>query len=204
MRPIQCFYPVTASDVLGGQVGESVKKLTSVFERAKENRPSIIFFDEIDGLLPCGHGALLNHHDLQLVEQCLTEIGNLSPQNGVFLIGTTNHLDRIDPRVLRGGRFSEKVQLQLPSKELRQRLFARFLDGLPLEPDASFPALAKLSDGFSHADVQALCEAAKRFAHRRSRDDQKPVLMAEDFHKAMDRIRISGFPSPDKAAATGT
>ena len=93
------FYPITASDVLGGQVGESVKKLTSVFERAKENRPSIIFFDEIDGLLPRRDGALLNQHDVQLVEQCLTEISNLSPQNDVFLIGTTNHLDRIDPRV---------------------------------------------------------------------------------------------------------
>ena len=196
------FYPITASDVLGGQVGESVKKLTSVFERAKENRPSIIFFDEIDGLLPRRDGALLNQHDVQLVDQCLTEISNLTPQNDVFLIATTNHLDRIDPRVLRGGRFSEKIQIQLPSAELRGRLFARFLDALPLAPDASFPALATLSDGLSHADIQAVCEAAKRFAHRRAQHGQQPALRAEDFHKAIERIGVSSFPSFHKAAAT--
>ena len=133
---------------LGGQVGESVKKLSGVFERAKENRPSIIFFDEIDGLLPRRDGALLNQHDVQLVEQCLTEISNLSPQNDVFLIATTNHLDRIDPRVLRGGRFSEKIQISLPSAELRQRLFARFLEGFPWRQMSAFRRLATLSEGF--------------------------------------------------------
>jgi transitional endoplasmic reticulum ATPase len=195
------FYPITASDVLGGQVGESVKNLTSVFERAKENRPSILFFDEIDGLLPSRDGALLNQHDVQLVEQCLTEISNLSPQNDVFLIGTTNHLDQIDPRVLRGGRFSEKIQIGLPSVELRQRLFARFLDGLLLAPDASFPELAKLSDGLSHADIQAVCEAAKRFAHRRARDGQALSLIQQDFKKAMERVRVSVGSSLQKSAA---
>ena len=156
----------------------------------------------MDGLLPGRDGALLNQHDVQLVEQCLTEISNLSPQNDVFLIGTTNHLDQIDPRVVRGGRFSEKIQIGLPTTELRQRLFARFLDGLPLAPDADAPELAKLSEGLCHGDIQAVCEAAKRFAHRRTRDGQKPALRAEDFHKAMERIRVSNIPFSHKTAAT--
>ncbi len=196
-------YPITPSDVLGGQVGESVKKLSGVFERAKENRPSMIFFDEIDGLLPRTDGALISQHDVQLVEQCLTEISNLSPQADVFLIGTTNHLDRIDPRALRGGRFSEKIQISLPSLELRQRLFGRLLEALPLAPEVTFSWLAHFSEGLSQADVQAVCEAAKRFAHRRARDGQKSVLMAEDFHKAMERIRVTIFPSSYKTAVTG-
>ena len=137
---------------------------------------------------------MLNQHDVQLVEQCLIEISNISLQNDVFLIATTNHLDRIDPRVLRGGRFSEKIQISLPSMELRQRLFARFIDGLPLAPDATFPELAKLSEALSHADIQAVCEAAKRFAHRRARDDQKPTLRAEDFLKAMESDSRDEFP----------
>lgn len=197
------FYSITPSDVLGGQVGESVKKLTRLFERAREHRPSIVFFDEIDGLLPRTDGALLSQHDVQLVEQCLTEISNLSPQADVFLIGTTNHLDRIDPRVLRGGRFSEKIQVSLPSVELRQRLFGRFLEALPLAPEVTFPWLAHFSEGLSHADVQAVCESAKRFAHRRARDGQKAVLMAEDFHKAIERIRVMISPSSYKTAVTG-
>ena len=196
------FYTIVASEILGGQVGESVKKLSGVFERARDNRPSIIFFDEMDGLLPSRDGALLNQHDVQLVEQCLIEISNLSPQNDVFLIATTNHLDQIDPRVLRGGRFSEKIRIWLPSMELRQRLFEHFLQGLPLAPDASLAELAKLSEGLSHADIQAVCVAAKRFARRRTQDGQKTALKAEDFHKAIERIRVSNIPFSHKTAAT--
>ncbi len=198
------FYPITPSDVLGGQVGESVKKLAGLFERAREQRPSIIFFDEIDGLLPRTDGAHLSQHDVQLVEQCLTEISNLSPQAEVFLIGTTNHLDRIDPRVLRGGRFSEKVQIGLPSMRLRKRLFTRCLEGMPLSPTSNLNWLAAHSEGLSHADIQAICEAAKRFALRRTGNGQGIALIQQDFKKAMERL--SAVPvdidtSPQKSAA---
>jgi transitional endoplasmic reticulum ATPase len=195
------FYPITASDVLGGEVGESVKRLTSVFERAKENRPSIIFFDEIDGLLPRRDGALLNQHDVQLVEQCLTEISSLSPQIDVFLIGTTNHLDRIDPRVLRGGRFSEKIQVGLPSIALRRRLFRMFLEGIPLSPGSGVDWLAAQSEGLSHADVQAVCESAKRFAYRRTGNGQDAALIQQDFKKAMERVRVPVASSLRTSAA---
>src|SRR5207245_2476690 len=88
------FYPILASDVLGGNVGDSVKKLIAIFERAKENAPSIIFFDEIDGLLPDMPSTLMSLHDVQLLDESLTQISLLTTANKVFLVGTSNHLDR--------------------------------------------------------------------------------------------------------------
>ena len=108
-----------------------------MFERAKENSPSIIFFDEMDGLLPRIQGAHLNQHDIQLVEEFLTQTGKLVAENQVFLIGASNLLDRIDLRALRGGRFSEKIQINLPGHSLRKRLFPKFLDGVPLNRNAT-------------------------------------------------------------------
>jgi transitional endoplasmic reticulum ATPase len=88
-------YPLSPSEVLHGTVGGSVKRLAEVFARAKEHAPSILF-DEMDGLFPSMNGAL-GHHDVQLVEQALIEISNLRPEHNVFLIGTTNYIERVDP-----------------------------------------------------------------------------------------------------------
>ena len=102
------FYSISPSDVLSGAVGGSVKRLSEIFARAKEHAPSILFFDEMDGLFPGVQGPVAQH-DVQLVEQALIEISALKPEHNVFLIGTTNYLQRVDPRILRGGRFSEKI-----------------------------------------------------------------------------------------------
>jgi hypothetical protein len=74
--------------------------------------PSILFIDEMDGLLPRGdNGYYMGQHQIQFVEQALMLMSQLDPNNQVFLIGTTNHIDNIDPRVLRGGRFTEKIEI---------------------------------------------------------------------------------------------
>ncbi len=187
------FYPVVASDILGGNVGDSVKTLRALFERAKENSPSIIFFDEMDGLLPRIQGGQLNQHDIQLVEEFLTQTGKLVAENQVFLIGASNLLDRIDLRALRGGRFSEKIQINLPGHFLRKRLFPKFLGGVPLDPNATLELLADRSEGLSSADIQAVCETAKRFAYHRVRDNSMSLLTLteEDFEKAIGRVRVS-------------
>jgi transitional endoplasmic reticulum ATPase len=187
------FYPITAADVLSGHVGASVKRLTEVFSRAKEHSPAVVFFDEIDGLLPhAGAGAYLGQHDVQLVEQCLIEISRLEPEHNVFLVGTTNDPDRIDPRVLRGGRFSEKITIALPGVASRERLLRRYLDGIGLAADAAPENLARKLDGFSPADLEAVCLAAKRFAlHRMGDARHLPPISWADFEKAIQRVRGS-------------
>jgi transitional endoplasmic reticulum ATPase len=182
------FYPLSAADILGGQVGASVKKISEIFARARENNPSIIFFDEIDGLLPRNNG-MLSTHDAQLVEQCRTEISQLLPEHNVFLIGTTNYLDRIDPAILRGGRFSEKIEIGPPGPANRERLLRKYLDRIQI--DVAISAIAERLAGLAPADIEAICKAAVRNALGRSeRDNSIPPLVLADFERAIQRVAI--------------
>jgi transitional endoplasmic reticulum ATPase len=187
------FYTITAADVLGGNVGDSVKRLSEVFARAKAQSPSIIFFDEIDGLLPRNNG-LQSTHDVQLVEQCRTEISQLEPEHNVFLIGTTNHVDRIDPAILRGGRFSEKIEMRLPGTQNRERLLTKLLSDVKTNVD--LPEIVAATDGLSHADIEAVVKAAVRSALGRVLDRPEaalPPLIFEDFERAIRRISGSSL-----------
>jgi transitional endoplasmic reticulum ATPase len=180
------FYPLSAAEIIGGQVGASVKKLAEIFTRARENSPSIVFFDEIDGLLPINNG-MLSTHDAQLVEQCRIEISQLEPAHNVLLIGTTNHLDRIDPAILRGGRFSEKIEITLPGPANRERLLRKYLQGLSTTLDIA--ALAERLGPVSPADIEAICKAAARRAFGRgTSDDSVPPLVEDDFDHAIKRV----------------
>jgi transitional endoplasmic reticulum ATPase len=183
------FYPLTAASVLGGAVGDSVKRVAAVFARAREHSPAIIFLDEMDGLLPANN-RYLAQHDVQLVEQFLTEISGLHAENNVFLVGTTNHPENIDPRVLRGGRFSEKILIPPPDPALRVRLLGLYLKGVRLEPGLTVEDIAKRLNGLAPADLQAICMAAKRMAFNRiANSDQLPPLNCSDFERATERVR---------------
>src|SRR5262249_7392317 len=154
--------------------GDSVKRVKSLFARAREHSPSLIFLDEIDGLLP-GTNRLLSQHDVQLVQQFLTEISNLLPEHNVFLVGTTNHLENIDARVLRGGRFSEKIAIGLPGLKNREILLRRYLRASRLESGLSIDWLVDQLDGRAPADLEAICITAKRMAFNRNEDaDEVP------------------------------
>jgi transitional endoplasmic reticulum ATPase len=183
------FYPLTAASVLGGGVGDSVKRVATVFARAKEHSPAIVFLDEMDGLLPANN-RYLAQHDVQLVEQFLTEISSLQAENNVFLVGTTNHPENIDPRVLRGGRFSEKLLIPVPDSEGRVQLLSRYLKGAGLEPGLTIEDIAKRLIDLAPADLQAISTTAKRMAfNRMANSDQLPPLNWSDFEKATERVR---------------
>jgi transitional endoplasmic reticulum ATPase len=183
------FYALTPANVLGAGVGDSVKRVSAIFERATQHSPAIIFFDEMDGLLPANSYARAQH-DIQLVEQFLTEIGGLQPENNIFLVGTTNHLENIDPRVLRGGRFSEKIHLPLPDADQRTRLLSRYLQGARLEPGLTTKEIAERLNNMSPADLQATSTTAKRMAFNRlDAGDQLPPLNWNDFELAVERVR---------------
>ena len=185
------FYPITAADILGSATGASVKKLAELFARAKENSPSIIFIDEIDGLLPRNNG-FQSQHDIQLVEQARSLISELEPQHNVFLIGTTNHLGSIDAAILRGGRFSEKIELGTPDEGGYRQLLSKHLDGVQLVEGLSVDLLAERVRGISPADLGAICNSAKRMAMRRMADtaEELPPLVWNDFTEAMKRVQV--------------
>jgi transitional endoplasmic reticulum ATPase len=185
------FYPITAADILGGATGASVRKLSELFARAKENSPSIIFIDEMDGVLPRNNG-FQSQHDIQLVEQARSLISELEPQHNVFLIGTTNDLTSIDAAILRGGRFSEKIEIGTPHESGYQRLLDKHLDGIRLGDGLSVELLAERLKGISPADLEAVCHSAKRMAMRRMAEDAEelPPLVWNDFTEAMKRVQV--------------
>jgi transitional endoplasmic reticulum ATPase len=185
------FYPITPADVLGGSVGGSVKKLKEIFARAKDHAPSILFLDELDGLLPRNYGQL-SAHDVQLVEQALIEITALEAAHNVFLIGTTNRLDQIDARVLRGGRFGEKIEIGVPDSAGYAKLIVRYLGRARLTDGLTMEYLVRQLNGVAPADLEAICKAAKRFAIRRLPEgaDELPPLQWDDFAQAMKRIQV--------------
>jgi transitional endoplasmic reticulum ATPase len=163
--------------------------VAAVFARAKEHNPAIVFLDEMDGLLPATN-RYLTQHDVQLVEQFLTEISSLQPENNVFLVGTTNHPENIDPRVFRGGRFSEKILIPPPDPAQRVQLLRLYLKGVRLEAGLTIEDIAKRLNGLAPADLQAICTAAKRMAFNRIANcDQLPPLDWSDFERATERVR---------------
>ena len=116
----------------------------------------------------------------------------MEPQHNVFLVGTTNHLDSIDPAILRGGRFSEKIEIGTPDQAGYKRLLNRHLDGVRLVDGLSGEFLAERLNGVSPADLEAICNSAKRMAMRRMADDgdELPPLTWSDFTEAMKRVQV--------------
>jgi transitional endoplasmic reticulum ATPase len=158
--------------------------------RAKENAPSVLFFDEMDGLFPAPSIAT-GQHDIQLVDQGLIEISQLRPEHNVFLIGTSNYLDRIDPRILRGGRFSEKLHIGLPDDTGYRKLIARYLGSARLDPSLEVGTVVDRVRGITPADLEATIQSMKRLAMRRMTSQQAalPPLSLEDLGHALSRIR---------------
>lgn len=184
------FYSITPSDILSGAVGGSVKRLSNIFARAKEHAPSILLFDELDGLFPGVQGAVAQH-DVQLVEQALIEISALKPEHNVFLIGTTNYLERVDARMTRGGRFSEKIEIGAPDEAGYHRLVNRYLGTAQLAHGFSVDAIVDCVRGISAADLEATVSSMKRAAMRRMAPGEihLPALQAEDLSEALSRVR---------------
>jgi transitional endoplasmic reticulum ATPase len=184
------FYAITPGAVLSGEVGGSVKRLKEVFARAKENAPSVLFFDEMDGLFPAP-SITTGQHDIQLVEQGLIEISELRPEHNVFLIGTSNFLERIDPRVLRGGRFSEKLHIGLPDEAGYRKLIVRYLGSARLDPNHDIGKVIDRVRGLTPADLEATIQGMKRFAMRRmtSHHTALPPLSPQDLEHSLTRVR---------------
>jgi transitional endoplasmic reticulum ATPase len=184
------FYSISPSDVLSGAVGGSVKRLSEIFARAKEHAPSILFFDEMDGLFP-GVDGPVGQHDVQLVEQALIEISALKQEHNVFLIGTTNFLERIDPRILRGGRFSEKIDIGAPDEAGYRLLLARYLGKARLADGVTPETFIDRIQGMSPADLEATINTMKRVALRRmaAGASELPPLQVEDFEEALRRVQ---------------
>jgi transitional endoplasmic reticulum ATPase len=185
------FYPISGADVISKWVGESERNIRQLFERARANRPSIIFIDEIDAL--AGRRGSVETHDSH-VNQLLAEIDGVSGQRGVFIVGATNRPDQLDPAMLRGGRLSRTIVLGLPDEPGRHAILCLHTARMPTV-GVHLEELARETDGLSPADLKGLCqEAALAAMARTGGGGESPAVTHDDFTEALRRLR--GAPAP--------
>jgi transitional endoplasmic reticulum ATPase len=175
------FYPISGADVMSKWVGESERNIRQLFDRARENRPSIIFIDELDAI--AGRRGAVEVHDSH-VNQLLAEIDGIAGQRGVFIVGATNRPDQIDPAMLRGGRLSRTIVLGLPGEPERLALLRLFTARMPTV-GVDLERLARQADGMSPADLNSLTQEAALAAMARA--DASSVTQ-HDFDEALVRM----------------
>ncbi|ADV61020.1 AAA family ATPase, CDC48 subfamily [Isosphaera pallida ATCC 43644] len=163
------FIPVKGPALLSKYVGDSEKAVREVFRKARQAAPCILFFDEIDALVPTrGEGG---GSDSQVAErvvgQFLAELDGIEDLGGVLVLAATNRVDRIDPALRRPGRFDLIVEVPAPNRDDRRAILAIGLRDMPLDPAVSLDELAEVSEGLTGADLRAVChEAARRVIRR--------------------------------------
>ena len=160
------FISVKGPEFLNKWVGESEKAVRETFRKAKHASPCIIFFDEIDSIVPIRGGSSDSNVTERVVSQLLSEIDGLEELHNITVIAATNRPDIIDPALLRPGRFDRMVYVPPPEKESRLEIFRIHLADKPLEGDVELSVLADDTDSFTGAEIAAVCNEATMLAIR--------------------------------------
>jgi transitional endoplasmic reticulum ATPase len=194
------FYSVSAADLTSKWVGESERRVQTLFDRARDNAPSIVFLDELDAIAG-RRGAGQDFAD-RLLTQLLTEIDGLGSRPGVFVVGATNRLDALDPAIRRGGRLSRTIPIPLPDLDARVAIMRLQTRRMPLG-EVDLAAVARVTEGFSGGDLKAVCQQAAINALMRTsggRADGEAAARAEvrleDFAAAVAAIQASKKITP--------
>ena len=160
------FFVLRANEIVSKWVGESEKNLTKLFEAAQKNAPSIIFVDEIDSLGKRRSDNNASHSD-NLLNHLLQLIDGVLKAEGLYVIGATNRADLVDEALRRAGRLNRVIEIPLPDREARERLFEVYSRNLILDDDVDLSLLAKVTEGNSGADIKAICNQAGLRAYQR-------------------------------------
>ena len=187
------FITIKGPEVFSKWVGESEKAIREVFRKARMAAPAIIFFDEFDSLVPKrGMGFGDSGVTERVISQLLTEMDGIMRLEDVVVIAATNRPDIIDPAVLRPGRFDRLIFVPAPDEKGRLEIFKIYTKNMPLAKDVNLEELAKATNGYSGADIEALCREAALNALRR--DINAKEVTKADFDAAMEKIGPSIRP----------
>lgn len=182
------FISVKGPELRSKWVGESERMIRDLFRRAKQVSPCIIFFDEMDALAP-RRGAMYGEHATEsIVSQVLTEMSGLEELKGVVVIAATNRPDMIDPALLRPGRFDRQVLVPAPAEKERLEIFKVHTKNVPLK-NVNLESFAKVTDGFSGADIEALVREAAMDALRENIKSKE--IKMKHFENALKRVSPS-------------
>ncbi|USZ67753.1 CDC48 family AAA ATPase [Halorussus salilacus] len=197
------FISIKGPELLSKWVGESEKGVREVFSRARENAPTVVFFDEIDSIAGergrgQGGGSQVGE---RVVSQLLTELDGLEELEDVVVIATSNRPDLIDSALLRPGRLDRHVHVPVPDEEARRAILEVHTRDKPLADDVDLDDLAEETEGFVGADIEALAReaslaASREFIHSVDREEIAESvgnvrISREHFETALDEITPS-------------
>ncbi len=183
------FISVKGPEMLSKWVGESEKAVREIFKKARQTAPTIIFFDELDSIVPRRGMGSDSHVTERVVNQILTEIDGLEELNDIVVIGATNRPDIIDPSLLRPGRFDRIILTPIPDIEARKAVLLVHTKAMPLASDVDLDKLAAKTEGFVGADIEGLCRESAIAALRE--DMSAKEVKMKHFNDALKTV----FPS---------
>ena len=165
------FFSISGSDFVEMFVGVGASRVRDLFDKAKKNKPCIIFIDEIDAVGRQRGAGLGGGHDEceQTLNQLLVEMDGFGANEGVIMIAATNRPDILDPALMRPGRFDRQVTVGYPDVRGREEILRVHAKGKPLAPDVVLSTIAKSTAGFTGADLENLLNEAALLAARKER-----------------------------------
>jgi len=176
------FISIKGPQIYSKWVGESEKQIRNIFRRAKQVAPTIVFFDEIDALTPRRGMRTGTQVTETVVSQMLAEMSGLEELHGVVVLAATNRPDMIDPALLRPGRFDRFVLVPPPDEKTRLEILKIHTKNMPLKR-VDLKSIAKRTEGFSGADLAAVCREAGMSALRK--DLKSKEVTSKDFEDAL-------------------
>ncbi|MGD8565179.1 MAG: CDC48 family AAA ATPase [Candidatus Bathyarchaeota archaeon] len=191
------FITIKGPEVFSKWVGESEKAIREVFRKGRMAAPAVIFFDEIDSLVPRrGMGFGDSRVTERVISQLLTEMDGVLTLQDVVVIAATNRPDIVDPAILRPGRFDRLIYVSEPDEKSRLEIFKIYTKDMPLASDVSLEQLTATTKYYSGADIEAFCREAAMVTLRR--DIKSKTVTMNDFQEAMNRIGPSITPDMEK------
>jgi transitional endoplasmic reticulum ATPase len=199
------FYYIGGPEIVSKYVGESEERLRQIFEQAEKNAPSIIFIDEIDAIAP-KRGETTGEVEKRVVAQLLTLLDGLKSRGQVVVIGATNRPDSLDEALRRPGRFDREIEIGVPDVDGRLEILQIHTRNMPLDDDVDLKELARLTHGYTGADLSSLVKEAAIKALRRVLPQidlneerippeilEKIKVKKEDFMNALHEIQPSAL-----------
>lgn len=185
------FISVKGPSLISKYVGESERAIREVFKIAKQASPTILFFDEIDSIVPSrGSSSTDAHVTERVISQFLTEMDGIEELKGVVVLAATNRLDLIDPAILRSGRFDILFELPKPDEKTREEIFTIHTKNKPLAEDVDLKELAKETGGKVGSDIEFICKKASMLAIREFIEHQQDLeILRKHFQDAIKLIQ---------------